>query len=167
VSGPTALDAPTGARLIPVTTALEMRAATLREFAGSTTAIMAAAVADYHPVQVAGKKIKKDAATLQLSLEPNPDILKELGANKNGKFLVGFAAETEDLAANARKKLQAKNLDMIVANDVTLEGSGFDGDTNIATILDRSGNTRSLPLMSKDELADEVLDHMLALKGKG
>jgi phosphopantothenoylcysteine decarboxylase/phosphopantothenate--cysteine ligase len=144
-----------------------MRAAALSEFGGCTTAIMAAAVADYHPAQAATKKIKKGSSTLELCLEPNPDILKELGAIKDRKFLVGFAAETEDLTVNARKKLHGKNLDMIVANDVTREGSGFDGDTNIAAILDRSGATRSLPLMTKDELADQILDHMIALKGKG
>jgi phosphopantothenoylcysteine decarboxylase/phosphopantothenate--cysteine ligase len=166
VSGPTALQTPAGARLIAVTTALEMRAATLSEFASCTTAIMAAAVADYHPVHVASKKIKKGSAALELCLEPNPDILKELGAAKDGKFLIGFAAETEDLTANARKKLHAKNLDMIVANDVMLEGSGFDGDTNIAAILDRNGAARTLPLMTKNELAEHIFDHMVALKGK-
>jgi phosphopantothenoylcysteine decarboxylase/phosphopantothenate--cysteine ligase len=128
---------------------------------------MAAAVADYRPAQAASKKIKKGSTSIEVQLEPNPDILKELGAIKDGKFLVGFAAETEDLAANATKKLHAKNLDMIVANDVTLEGSGFDSDTNIAAILDRSGTTRTLPLMTKNELADKILDHMIALKAKG
>jgi phosphopantothenoylcysteine decarboxylase/phosphopantothenate--cysteine ligase len=167
VSGPTALEAPAGARVIGVTTALEMRAAALHEFAGCTTLIMAAAVADYHPVTAAVKKIKKGSGPVELCLAPNPDILGELGAKKDGKFLVGFAAETEDLTANAEKKLKAKNLDMIVANDVTREGSGFDGDTNVAAILDRNGVERALPLMSKDELADQILDHMLALKGKG
>jgi phosphopantothenoylcysteine decarboxylase/phosphopantothenate--cysteine ligase len=166
VSGPTALQPPPGARVIAVTTALEMRAAALGEFAECTTAIMAAAVADYRPVQAQSKKIKKSSMPLQLYLEPNPDILEELGAIKNGKFLIGFAAETDDLTANARKKLQTKNLDMIVANDVTLEGSGFDGDTNIAALLDRTGAARALPLMTKDELAEEILDHMIALKGK-
>jgi phosphopantothenoylcysteine decarboxylase/phosphopantothenate--cysteine ligase len=167
VSGPTALEAPAGARLISVTTAQQMRSAALDAFPACTAVIMAAAVADYHPVQAANKKIKKGSKSLELCLEPNPDILKELGANKDGKFLVGFAAETEDLAANAKKKLHIKNLDMIVANDVTLEGSGFDTDTNIAVILDRSGATRTLPLMTKDELAELILDHMVALKGKG
>jgi phosphopantothenoylcysteine decarboxylase/phosphopantothenate--cysteine ligase len=167
VSGPTGLEAPAGARVIAVTTAQEMRAAALKEFPACTTVIMAAAVADYHPVQAASKKIKKGPGPLELFLEPNPDILKELGAMNNGKFLVGFAAETEDLTTNAKKKLHGKNLDMIVANDVTLEGSGFDGDTNIAAILDRSGSARTLPLMTKDELANRILDHMLALKGNG
>ncbi|MDH3443305.1 MAG: bifunctional phosphopantothenoylcysteine decarboxylase/phosphopantothenate--cysteine ligase CoaBC, partial [Deltaproteobacteria bacterium] len=167
VSGPTGLEPPAGARFIPVTTAAEMREAALKEFANCTTLIMAAAVADYHPVQAAKRKLKRGAGPLELRLEPNPDILKELGAMKDGRFLVGFAAETEDLAANAKKKLTGKTLDMIVANDVTREGSGFDGDTNIATILDRSGASRSLPLMTKDELADQILDQMLALKGRG
>ena len=167
VSGPTGLEAPAGARVIAVTTAQEMRAAALSEFPHCTTVIMAAAVADYRPVQAADKKIKKGPGPLELFLEPNPDILKELGAMKDGRFLVGFAAETEDLTTNAQKKLDGKNLDMIVANDVTLEGSGFDGDTNITAILDRSGAARALPLMTKDELADRILDHMLALKLKG
>jgi phosphopantothenoylcysteine decarboxylase / phosphopantothenate---cysteine ligase len=165
VSGPTGIEPPTGVRLIPVITAAEMRAAVLNEFATCTTVIMAAAVADYRPIGAANKKMKRETGLLELRLEPNPDILKELGAMKDGKFLVGFAAETEELTANAKKKLNAKNLDMIIANDVTLEGSGFDGDTNIATILDRSGAARSLPLMTKDELADEIFDHMLALRG--
>ncbi len=167
VSGPTALAAPAGARVIAVNTASEMHAVTLHEFTRCTIAIMAAAVADYRPAQAASKKIKKGSTSVEVQLEPNPDILKELGAIKDGKFLVGFAAETEDLAANATKKLHAKNLDMIIANDVTLEGSGFDSDTNIAAILDRSGTTRTLPLMTKNELADKILDHMIALKAKG
>jgi phosphopantothenoylcysteine decarboxylase/phosphopantothenate--cysteine ligase len=167
VSGPTALEPPIGARLISVTTAAEMRAAVLEEFAKCTTVVMAAAVADYRPVRAASRKMKKTGGPLELRLEPNPDILLELGAIKDGKFLVGFAAETEDLTANAMNKLRAKNLDMIVANDVTREGSGFDGDTNVATILDRSGVSRSLPLMSKDELADRIFDHMLSLGRSG
>jgi len=167
VSGPTGIEPPMGVRLIPVITAAEMRAAVLKEFATCTTVIMAAAVADYRPIGAANKKMKRETGPLELRLEPNPDILKELGAMKDGKFLVGFAAETEELTANAKKKLNAKNLDMIVANDVTREGSGFDGDTNIATILDRNGAARSLPLMTKDELADEIFDHMLTLRGTG
>jgi phosphopantothenoylcysteine decarboxylase/phosphopantothenate--cysteine ligase len=167
VSGPTALEAPVGARLIAVTTAAEMRAAVLEEFRKCTALIMAAAVADYRPLRVSDNKIKKSQGPLELRLEPTGDILRELGAMKNGKFLVGFAAETEDLTGNARTKLVAKNLDMIVANDVTGEGSGFDGDTNVATILDSKGGVCSLPLMSKDELAERILDHMLALRRSG
>ena len=164
ISGPTALQVPAGVRFFPVTTAAEMRTAVLREFAQCTSVIMAAAVSDYRVSSVAPQKIKRGAGALELRLEPNPDILKELGVNKNGKWLVGFAAETEELVANAQKKLREKNLDMIVANNVAEAGSGFDGDTNIATIVDRAGAVRSLPLMSKEDLADQILDHLLALK---
>ena len=166
ISGPTEIEPPTGARLISVTTAAEMREAVLGEFPGSTAVIMAAAVTDYRPVVFANQKIKRGKGPIELRLEPNPDILKEIGAKKNGKLLVGFAAETEELIANAEKKLKEKNLDMIVANNVTEAGAGFDVDTNVATILDRTGAVRSLPLMSKEALADEVFDHLLALKHK-
>ena len=166
VSGPPALESPSGARLIPVTTAAEMHAAVLKEYAQCSAVIMAAAVADYHAAKAADRKIKRGIGAIEIRLEPNPDILKELGRNKNGKWLVGFAAETENLSLNAEKKLREKNLDMVIANNVTEEGSGFDGDTNIATIIDRSGTIRSLPLMSKDELADCIYDHYLALKNR-
>jgi phosphopantothenoylcysteine decarboxylase/phosphopantothenate--cysteine ligase len=166
VSGPTALEPPVGARFIPVTTAGEMRDAILREFGQCTAVIMAAAVSDYRAASVAEKKIKRSKGALEVRLEPNPDILRELGQNKNGKWLVGFAAETENLTANAQKKLREKNLDMVVANNVAESGSGFDGDTNIGTIVDRSGATRSLPLMSKADLADQIYDHFLALKSQ-
>ena len=166
ISGPTEIDPPVGARLISVTTAAEMREAVLEEFPSSTAVIMAAAVTDYRPVDFANQKIKRGKGPIELRLEPNPDILKEIGARKNGKLLVGFAAETEELIANAEKKLREKNLDMIVANNVTEAGAGFDIDTNVATILDRTGAVRSLPLMSKEALAEEVLDHLLALKNQ-
>jgi phosphopantothenoylcysteine decarboxylase/phosphopantothenate--cysteine ligase len=164
ISGPTALKPPAGVKLTAVNTAAEMRQAILDEFAACTAVIMAAAVADYHPVKFSSDKIKRSKGPLDVRLEPNPDILEELGQRKDGKLLVGFAAETGNLDANAEKKLRDKNLDMIVANDVTKEGSGFDGDTNIATILDRRGASRSLPLMSKDELANQIFDHLLTLK---
>jgi phosphopantothenoylcysteine decarboxylase/phosphopantothenate--cysteine ligase len=166
VSGPTALDAPAGARLISVTTAAQMHDAVFEEFPNCTTVIMAAAVADYHPAEVSDRKLKRGKGALELRLEPNPDILKHLGEHRDGKTLIGFAAETEDLIANATRKLREKNLQMIIANNVTQMGSGFDGDTNIATILDCYGTTRSLPLMTKDELADQILDHLLALKSR-
>jgi phosphopantothenoylcysteine decarboxylase/phosphopantothenate--cysteine ligase len=167
VSGPTSLEPPAGVRLIAVTTAAEMRSAVLAEFSWSTAVVMAAAVSDYHAAMVAGKKLKRGKEPVEIRLEPNPDILKELGTMKDGKILVGFAAETEDLTANAGVKLREKNLDMIVANNVAEPQSGFDGDTNIATILDHTGAIRSLPLMSKDELADRIYDHFLALKNRG
>lgn len=166
ISGPTELEPPSGARLVRVTTAEEMRHAVLKEFDRCTSVIMAAAVTDYRPVDRANNKIKRGKGPIELRLEPNPDILKELGAIKTGKMLVGFAAETEELVPNAQKKLTDKNLDMVVANNVTESGSGFDVDTNLATILDRSGARRALPLMSKDELADEIFDHLLALKSQ-
>jgi len=166
ISGPTALEPPAGARLISVTTAAEMRDAVIKEFAQCTAIVMAAAVADYRPTIVADQKMKRGKGPVELRLEPNPDILKELSDKKNGKLLVGFAAETEELTANAEKKLREKNLDMIIANNVAEAGSGFDGDTNIATILDRTGAKRSLPLMSKDKLADCIYDHFLALKSQ-
>jgi phosphopantothenoylcysteine decarboxylase/phosphopantothenate--cysteine ligase len=166
VTGPTALEPPFGARVIAVITAEEMRAVVLKEIDSSSVVVMAAAVSDYRPVTSAGKKLKRGKEAIELRLEPNPDILKELGAKKDGKILIGFAAETEDLIANAAKKLLEKNLDMIVANNVAEPNSGFDGDTNIATIMDRAGTVRSLPLMSKDELADQIFDHFLALKSQ-
>jgi phosphopantothenoylcysteine decarboxylase/phosphopantothenate--cysteine ligase len=152
--------------VIAVTTAHEMRAAVLKEFARSTAVVMAAAVSDYHPVVTAGKKLKRGKEPIELRLEPNPDILKELGGEKGSKILVGFAAETEDLIANAKTKLREKNLDMIVANNVVEPNSGFDSDTNIATILDHAGGVRSLPMMSKVDLADHIYDHFLALKNQ-
>jgi len=166
ISGPTELEPPAGARLTSVTTAAEMRHAVLEEFSGCTAVIMAAAVSDYRPVDFARKKIKRGKGPIELRLEPNPDILKEISARKNGKMLVGFAAETGKLVANAAKKLKDKNLDMIVANNVSEAGAGFDVDTNVATILDRAGTVRSLPLMSKDELAEQILDHLLVLKNQ-
>lgn len=164
ISGPSALPPPAGARLIRVITAAEMREAVLREFSQATAVLMAAAVADYHPDQPVGKKLKRAGGPIVLKLRPSPDILRELGARKDGQILIGFAAETEELLANARKKLREKNLDLIVANDVTQEGSGFEGDTNIATLLDRKGAVRSLPLMSKEDLADRILDCLVMLR---
>ena len=166
VTGPTVLEPPVGVRTIAVTTAAEMRDAVMKEFASATAVIMAAAVADYRPAVRTDKKIKRGKGPIELRLDPNPDIVRELGQMKNDKLLIGFAAETDDLMANAAKKLREKNLDMIVANNVTVENSGFDGDTNIASILDRIGGTQSLPLMSKDALADRIYDHVLALKAK-
>ena len=167
ISGPTALEPPTGVRFIPVITAADMRQAALEIFPWCTAVIMAAAVADYRPVDVADQKIKRGKGPIEVRFEPNPDILRELGAKKDGKVLVGFAAETEALTTNAKKKLREKNLDIIVANDVTAVGSGFDGDTNMATILDRCGFSMELPLMSKEDLADHVYDRLVALKSQG
>ncbi len=167
VSGPTSLRRPARARLVSVMTAAEMRAAVLGEFARATVVIMAAAVADFSPVHYMGRKIKRGNEAIQISLKPNPDILRELGTMKKHQVLIGFAAETDDLIANASRKLQEKNLDLIVANDVTQEGSGFDVDTNAVTILDRGGGVHPLHLMSKQDLAGRIYDFLPSLKGNG
>lgn len=166
ISGPASVAPPAGVKLVPVVTADEMYQAVLKEYPDATAVIMAAAVTDFRPEKIATQKIKRGNTALKLNLKPNVDILKELGAKKNGKILVGFAAETEELVKNAGKKLLAKNLDLIVANNVTEEGSGFDADTNVATLLDRSGESQSLPLMTKDDLADRILDHFLKIKNQ-
>jgi len=125
--------------------------------------IMAAAVADYQPKTVAQAKIKKETPSLSLELVRTPDILAEV----KGNFLkVGFAAESEDVVANARKKLEKKKLDLIVANDITDPNSAFGGDTNKVTIIDKQGKIESLPLLSKREVADKILDRMVELLGK-
>lgn len=165
ISGPTALVPPRGVRFVPVRTAVEMRQAVLEGFPGATAVLMAAAVADYRAQKFLAHKMKKGKGPIQVNLEPNPDILKELGMKKGRQLLVGFAAETENLVENAGKKLREKRLDMIVANNVAEQGSGFDADTNAATILDRKGGVYSIPLMTKDELADRIYDHLLLLKG--
>lgn len=166
ISGPSSLTPPSGVRFLPVTTAAEMRQAVLKEFPNSTVVVMAAAVSDYRPKKFSAHKLKRAEGPMTLSLEPNPDILKELGAMKRSQILIGFAAETDELIANAEKKLKDKNLDMIVANDVTAEGSGFDSDTNAATLLERDGAVTPLPLQSKDDLADRIYDRYLSLKTK-
>ncbi len=165
VTGPTCLAEPFGVETVQVVSALEMRQAVMDKLSGSTIIIKAAAVADYRPASRADLKIKKSAESLTLELEKNPDILGELGAIKGEKILVGFAAETEDLIGNAGKKLTGKNLDMVVANDISLEGAGFNVDTNIVKLLFRDGKVEDLPLMGKVELADIILDRAAGLKG--
>jgi phosphopantothenoylcysteine decarboxylase/phosphopantothenate--cysteine ligase len=167
VSGPTCLAPPCGVEVHPVTSALQMRDETLRRAAEATVVIKAAAVADYRPAAPSGQKIKKEeTGEITLKLEKNPDILAELGKTKGGRILCGFAAETADLTANARKKLQEKNLDLIVANDVTQAGAGFDGDTNIVRLLFRDGTEEAFPQMTKDEVAHRLLDRIVGLLGK-
>jgi phosphopantothenoylcysteine decarboxylase/phosphopantothenate--cysteine ligase len=130
----------------------------------SSIVIKAAAVADYRPEARDCKKIKKGAASLALKLVKNPDILAEIAANKGARLMVGFAAETGDLLANADKKLLEKNLDMIVANDVSAVGAGFNVETNIVKLLFRSGRVEELPLMEKIEVADVILDRLVELR---
>ncbi len=164
VSGPSALPALPRVKSIPVRTAAEMREAVLENLAQASVLVMAAAVSDYRPRGTSPEKIKKSNSELTLPLELNPDILCEAGQRKGKRLLIGFAAETENLLANARKKLAEKNLDLIVANDVSLPGAGFAVDTNIVKVIDRSGKVEELPLMSKEDLADRVLDRVLSLR---
>ena len=163
VSGPTALAAPPDVDVIHVETAEEMHRAVLAKLEPAGVVIKAAAVADYRPKRKAAGKIKKGHAVSEIALEPTPDILAELGKRKGKRVLVGFAAETDDLVANARKKLERKNLDLVVANDVGRAGAGFDVDTNVVTILDAMGGVEELPLLSKREVADRILDRVKGL----
>lgn len=164
ISGPTALPVPSQMRSIAVRSAAQMREAVLNHLESASILIMAAAVSDYRPKQKAPEKIKKSKLETVLELELNPDILAEAGKKKNSRIMVGFAAETENLLQNTREKLEEKNLDLIVANDVTLPGAGFKADTNIVKIMDRSGKVEELPLMTKEDLADRILDRIALLK---
>ncbi len=161
VSGPTSLAAPQGVQLHHVQTACEMREAILHEYAGADVIIKAAAVSDYRPKQFIPYKVKKTADVQTVELVRNPDILAELGQDKGNRVLVGFAAETEDLLVNAQKKVQAKHLDLIVANDVSHAGSGFRSDENKVMILHDHGQIEDLPLMSKQQLAHEILTRVV------
>jgi phosphopantothenoylcysteine decarboxylase/phosphopantothenate--cysteine ligase len=158
VSGPTTLDAPADVDVVAVRTVCEMRDATVAAFQDADALIMAAAVLDFKPKRVAGSKIKKGGNGLRLDLEPTEDILSNLGPRKGKRMLVGFAVETENGLANARKKLKAKNLDLIVLNDITVEGAGFGVDTNQVTLVDRSEQVERLPKMTKVEAADRILN---------
>ena len=166
VSGPTGLIPPTGLSFRPVTTAEDMRRSVLENRPGCDIIIKAAAVSDYKPRECAVQKIKKGTESLSLALVKNPDILAELGSTVEGSpsVLVGFAAETEDLIANAEKKLKSKNLDMIVANDVSRKDAGFETDTNLVKFIYRDGHVDDSPLMTKDQVADLVLDRAKALR---
>ncbi len=166
ISGPTTLQPPPGAVYVPVQTAEEMREASLQHLASASVVIKAAAVADYRVERPSATKIKsggKDEG-LTLSLVANPDILKELAQRKGGAFLVGFAAETNDVRKHAADKLRAKGVDLLVVNDVSQEGIGFDAEDNQVLLLDRWGGTLELPRMSKLEVAHAILDRVLALR---
>jgi phosphopantothenoylcysteine decarboxylase/phosphopantothenate--cysteine ligase len=163
VSGPTALTPPAGVVFVPVQTAEEMREAVLQHLAGTTIVIKAAAVADYRAKRPAAAKIKSKQ-DLTLELTPNPDILAEVAGRRTGAFVVGFAAETHDVVANARAKLGAKGIDLLVANDVSQEGIGFDADDNQVLLIDRWGGERALPRLTKAAVADAILSHVLGLR---
>ncbi|MBI5893552.1 MAG: bifunctional phosphopantothenoylcysteine decarboxylase/phosphopantothenate--cysteine ligase CoaBC [Deltaproteobacteria bacterium] len=159
VSGHSYLKQPTGITFVDVITADEMADAAMRHYPQSTVVIMAAAVSDYKPKTSYRKKVKKEETKLTVELERTQDILQEMGNKKRGQFLVGFALETDDVIANARKKLEAKRLDLIVANNP----KGFDKDVNQVTIIDKSGGVIELPQLQKDEIAERVLD--IVVKG--
>jgi phosphopantothenoylcysteine decarboxylase/phosphopantothenate--cysteine ligase len=161
VSGPTHLEPPSGVTVHRVRTAGEMARAVFDNLAGASVVVMTAAVADYRPAAISDQKIKRNGAARTLELEPTEDILAGVCARRRpGQLVVGFAAETENLIENARAKLQRKNLDIVVANDVTEEGAGFDVDTNIVTLVFPDGRTLPLERMSKLEVAGRILDEV-------
>jgi phosphopantothenoylcysteine decarboxylase / phosphopantothenate---cysteine ligase len=164
VSGPTSLEAPVGVERVDVQSAEEMHRAVLQKVADCSIAIFAAAVADYRPAEPNEQKIKRNNESTTIALEPTPDILASVARNKGERFIVGFAAETDDVTENARKKLAVKNADLIVANDVTAEGAGFDHESNIVTLFARDGRDLALPRMSKSEVAQRILDEVVRLR---
>jgi phosphopantothenoylcysteine decarboxylase/phosphopantothenate--cysteine ligase len=164
ITGPVAIPAPPGVEAVPIRTALEMREAVMENLSDATIIIKAAAVADYHVSNIPKQKMKKTAMRLSLELDPTPDILAEIGQKKEDRLLIGFAAETENLISEARRKLESKNCDMVVANLVGREGSGFEADENEVTLVMSTGESVRLELAPKLEVADSILDHALRLR---
>lgn len=166
ISGPVAIEPPKGVRVVPITSTLELYDA-VTEAAGTADAVIqSAAPADFRPETVADRKIKKGADAMDVHLVSNPDVAKSLGEKKRpGQVLVTFAAETNDVLENAQKKRKKKNADLMVANDVTKPGAGFGVDTNVVTLIDDDG-LESLPLLSKREVADRILDKVAAKLGR-
>jgi phosphopantothenoylcysteine decarboxylase/phosphopantothenate--cysteine ligase len=164
VSGPVHLKAPFGVEVIPVQTADEMHAAVMAHLGDASIIVKAAAVADYHVANVPKQKVKKTALRLSLELDPTLDILAEIGRRKKDQLLIGFAAETENLVAEAKRKLASKNCDMLVANLVNQDGTGFESDDNEVVLALKTGETIPLPRASKRSIADQILDHALKLR---
>ncbi len=168
VAAPTALETPAGVRRVDVETALEMRDAVHAELARATIVVMAAAVADFRPATPAGRKIRKEElgpeGGLTLELARNPDILAEVGAVKGDRLVVGFAAESHDVIASARRKLARKGCDLMLANDISRAGSGFDVDTNAVFLVWPGGDVEELPLLPKREVAARLLDRVQKLR---
>ena len=169
ISGPTHLISPVGAERVEVRTAQEMHSAVLQALPDSVALIMAAAVSDFRPVSPAKQKVKKKKGVPKLSLEPTQDILAAVAKEKSKQgyplISVGFAAESQDLLENARQKLETKDLDLIVANDISASDAGFEVENNRVTILDAGGGEEALPLMSKNEVAQTVLERVIGLLG--
>ncbi|MDD2553935.1 MAG: bifunctional phosphopantothenoylcysteine decarboxylase/phosphopantothenate--cysteine ligase CoaBC [Desulfotomaculaceae bacterium] len=166
VSGPTVLKPPEGVELINVETAAQMYEAVMEHYPGVDIVVKTAAVADYRPREVCSQKIKKHEGSLSLALVRNHDILAELGRRKNKQVLVGFAAETSDLEENSLQKVTGKNLDFLVANDITQAGAGFGSDTNIVKFVYPGGDVQQMPLLDKTVLARRILDEALAIRQK-
>jgi phosphopantothenoylcysteine decarboxylase / phosphopantothenate---cysteine ligase len=164
VSGPVHLPAPTGVEVVPVRSAREMRDAVMAHLEPATILIKAAAVADYHVTDIAPQKLKKTAARVTLDLDPTPDILAEVGAKKGDRLLIGFAAETQNLVAEAKRKMTTKNADMVVANLVNQSGTGFESDENEVTLVLRTGETHHIERASKRDVAHQIFDHALRLR---
>ncbi|HEX3746618.1 MAG TPA: bifunctional phosphopantothenoylcysteine decarboxylase/phosphopantothenate--cysteine ligase CoaBC [Bryobacteraceae bacterium] len=164
VSGPVHLQPPRGVEIVQVRTAVEMHDRVMERLAPASIVIKAAAVADFHLSKVPDQKVKKTAARVSLELDPTPDILAELGRKKGDRLLVGFAAETQNLVQEARRKLESKNCDMIVANLVGGADSGFESDANEVTLVTRTGETIALERASKREIADRIFDRVLRLR---
>ena len=166
VSGHATVLPPSGIEICNVQTTQEMHEAVLQKFEEIDIVIMAAAPADYRPAEWTPHKIKKRTDTLNIALQKNPDTAETIGKNKRHQLTVCFAAETNDVLENAKEKLIRKNCDLIVANDILAEGAGFAGDTNIVTLLDKAGNCEQLPLLSKQEVANAILDRVVKLMKK-
>jgi phosphopantothenoylcysteine decarboxylase/phosphopantothenate--cysteine ligase len=164
VSGPVSLEPPAGADVIHVHTALEMRKAVMDHLEESSMIIKAAAVADYHRSNPPKQKVKKTAARMSLELDPTPDILAEAGRKKGDRLLIGFAAETENLVEEARRKLESKNCDMVVANLVSQEGSGFEADENEVVLVLRTGETIPVKRAPKTAIAERIFDEIIRLR---
>jgi len=164
ISGPVQLPAPSGVTLIRVRTAIEMHDAVFEHLAESSIIVKSAAVADYHLSRVPQHKVKKSAMRMSLELDPTPDILAELGQKKGDRLLIGFAAETENLTQSARGKLESKNCDMVVANLVGHDGTGFESDENEAVLVLSTGETIALPRAPKRQVADRIFDQVTKLR---
>lgn len=163
ISGPVNIEPPSGVHVIPVNTTQEMFNAVDRHFGDCDVLIKAAAPLDYRPISVSEHKIKKEKDQIEIKFIKNPDIAAHFGKVKNKQILVGFAAETENLIENARKKIEKKNLDFIVANNVLAADSGFRSDTNIVTIIDKNGDVVNYPLLTKEDVAKVIFDKISAM----
>lgn len=163
VAGPTAVEPPQVDEVVRVRTAVDMMGAVFEFVEEAAVLVMAAAVCDYRPANYSEEKIKKGLGSITIDLVANPDILTEVCGVRRPRVVVGFAAESDDLLENARRKLQGKDLDLVVANDITIPGAGFAGDHNAVSIVDREGNVESIPRTTKDEIAARIIDRVESL----